>query len=67
MGEPSPILYISCICGGARRPETVDRPSKSSTLKPSPIEKTSSVDIRINLFAYRVIPQGLKKTLMSDH
>ena len=35
MGEPLPILFVSCFCKGVQRPEPADRPSNCNKLQPS--------------------------------
>ena len=41
MGEPPPILFVSCFCREVQRPELADRtPTRSS---PVPVEKASLV------------------------
>ena len=43
MGEPPPILFVSCFCRGVQRTESADRPSNLPCSSPVPIEKASSV------------------------
>ena len=64
-GEPPPILFVSCFCRGAQRPEIADQPSNSSTLQPSSDRKRIINNNHIETLD--IVPLPIRKQLSTKY